>query len=133
MTFSRLAVSWMVLMICVLLPGCGGTSTDDYVPSPESARSALEKALTAWKNGEPQGTVESGEVKIEPLDTRWRDGQQIESFTIVEELPGDPHPKFKVTLRFKDALEDEEATYIVFGIDPIQVYRAEDYETATGM
>ena len=134
MTFPRLVASILALMIAAQLTGCGGDGTEKYVQSTESARDALEAALNAWKSGKPMGTIDSsGGAKIEPLDTRWRDGQQIESFTIVEELPGDPHPEFKVTLRFKDALENEESTYVVFGIDPIQVYRSEDYEAATGM
>lgn len=133
MTFPRLALLTTPLMIAALLAGCGGDGTQRYVQSSESARSSLETALNAWKNGDPHGTIESGDTEIDVFDARWRDGQQLESFEIVEELPADPHQTFKVTMRMKDATEDEENTYIVLGIDPIQVFRSEDYAAATGM
>ncbi len=122
-----------VLLLTVSLSGCGGDGTEAYVQTSESARAALEASLTAWKNGEPHGTIKSGDTEIDVFDARWRDGEKIDSFSIGEELPGDPHKEFRVTLRLTGALEDEECTYKVMGIDPILVFRSEDYDTATGM
>jgi hypothetical protein len=119
--------------LALCLPGCGGDRTEDYVQTTESARSALEASLNAWKNGEPHGTIKSGETAIDVFDTRWRDGAKLESFTIGEEVAGDDHKQFRVSMRFEGALQDEENTYRVMGINPINVFRDEDYEAGMGM
>jgi hypothetical protein len=124
------------LIACLLagLVGCGGDGTEQYVQSADTARDALELALSTWKSGQTlQQLTLSGDTKVDVYDARWRDGQALESFTILEELPGDPHPKFKVEIKLKDALAAEENTYIVVGIGPISVFRDEDYAAATGM
>jgi hypothetical protein len=119
--------------LLALLSGCGGNSHDEYLPGASQAREAVEAALAEWKSGKPHETVRTLDTPIDMFDARWRDGQKLESFEITEELPANPHPSFKVRMRFAGSLQDEESTYLVMGIDPLLVFRSEDYERATGM
>lgn len=124
----------LIAFLLAGLAGCGGDGTEQYVQSADTARDALEAALNAWQSGQPhQQLTLSGDTKVDTFDARWRDGQALESFKVLEELPGDPHPTFKVEIKLKDALAAEENTYIVVGIGPISVFRDEDYAAATGM
>lgn len=126
-----------VCLICVsllaIVCGCGGQSHDQYVPESSQARQALEAALNAWKDGKPHEPIRTSDPPVEMYDARWRDGQKLESFEVAEELSPDPHPAFKVRMRFAGSLQDEESTYFVMGIDPLLVFRSEDYNRATGM
>jgi hypothetical protein len=114
------------------LAGCGGGgSIDRYIPESEKARHSLEAALNSWKGGAPLKTIESGGHKIDVFDARWRGGAKLENFEIVSEQPGDPHPTFLVKTRIKGT--DEESSYRVMGIDPILIFREQEYQKATGM
>lgn len=107
--------------------GCGGPTAKDYVPEQGLARQGLEAALASWKKGEPLATISSLRVPVNVIDERWRAGKKLESFEIVSETPGDPHPKFTVRMRLAKQNKDEETNYIVTGRDPILVIREEDY------
>ncbi len=109
------------------LPGCGGPSAEDYVPEADAARKGLEAALTSWKNGEPLKTISSLDTPVNVVDERWRAGKKLQSFEIVSEAPGDPHRTFTVKMRLAGQDHDEETKYIVTGLDPILVFREEDY------
>jgi hypothetical protein len=107
--------------------GCGPSETR-YIPAADSARASLEAALTAWKNGAPHEPVKSRETSITMFDSRWQSKAKLESFEITEELPPNPHRAFRVKMRLARQKADEETTYLVIGIDPLLVYRSEDYE-----
>ena len=78
-------------------------------------------------------TVTANEVSVDLFDARRQAGQKLEDFKVVEEVTGGEHPAFKTTLRFAGKAADEETTYLVIGIDPLNVFRAEDYKRTTGM
>jgi hypothetical protein len=127
-------VTFFLLCAAGCLTGCGnGGATQRYVPETATARGAVEAALTAWKNGEPHQTIKTFETPIDVFDARWRGGKKLESFEIVGEGPADPHPTYRVKLRFTGTGKDEEDTFLVVGIDPILVFRSEDYHRDAGM
>lgn len=115
----------------LLVAGCGGASLESYTPEADKARKALEVALDAWKGGAPMKTIDAGDYKINAEDVRWRDGAKLESFEILSDEPSDTHRIFRVRTRVKG--KDEESNYVVFGIDPIQVYREKEFVKAGGM
>lgn len=128
--FRRVNPACLVLLGAVVAShaGCGGPTAEDYVPDADIARQGLEAALTSWKNGETLQTITSLNVPVNVVDARWRVGQKLQSFEIVSETSGDPHRTFTVKLRFAGTTQDEETKYIVTGLDPILVFREEDYE-----
>ena len=123
--------AWL-LSVLAATAGCAEQTHERYVPPSAAARQAVETALTTWKSGEPHATI-SSKPAVDVYDTRWRDGRELADFEIVEELTGMSHPAFKVRLQFANPPADEEATYLVIGIDPLMVFREEDYTRATGM
>jgi hypothetical protein len=119
-----------VLLLC--LQGCGGgESVDRYVPEISNARGMLETALNSWKGGDPLKTIENDGHKIDVFDARWRSGQKLENYEILAEQKGEPHPQFLVKTLIKG--KEEATTYLVMGIDPINIFREQEYnKTATG-
>ncbi len=72
-------------------------------------------------------------VERDLYDARRQAGQKLEDFRIVGEVPGGEHPSFRAILRFAGKPKEEETTYLVIGISPLNVFRSEDYKRATGM
>ncbi len=115
-----------------LLAGCGASHAR-YTPTSGEARSSLEAALTAWRDGKPYGPVEAT-PPVQVADSAWQAGQQLESFQIGdEEDGGDGTKQFAVTLKMKKPPGDQAVRYFVHGRDPVWVYREEDYKRMVNM
>jgi hypothetical protein len=115
--------------------GCGGTKTgfERYIPAKDTARRSLETALDVWvKDGRP-GTVAGTSPTIEVVDSRWKAGQKLASYEILQQEPGDGPPRFSVRLKLKKSPGDEVVRYVVLGRDPLWVYREDDYNRLSGM
>jgi hypothetical protein len=124
------------MLVGGLFAGCGGgTSTvESFHPEDISAKDALQKALTAWQNGQAQpGTVEGAKPEIRVADGRWQQGTKLKSFEIGELLDEDGPAKFPVKLTFEGAAAPEEETYIVVGKDPLWVWTKAEYDRSAGM
>jgi len=110
-----------------LIAGCGASHAR-YVPTSGEARSSLEAALAAWRDGKAAGDVEA-KPPVHVVDSAWQAGQQIESFQIgAEEDVGDGTKQFVVKLTMKKAKGDQDVRYVVHGRDPVWVFNAEDYK-----
>jgi hypothetical protein len=107
--------------------GCGRPEAR-YVPPSDTAQQSLDAALNAWKNGSREQTFSSQGTSITVFDSRWRAGNKLQGFQITEELAPNPHREFRVKMRLAKKAKDEETTYLVIGINPLLIYRSEDYE-----
>ena len=88
----------------------------------------------AWKNGEKWEKIPAGASTIEVLDNKWRAGQQLADFQILEADPAGEGPQwFTVKLVMKKPAGELKVRYVVVGIDPLWVYRDEDYKKSSGM
>ena len=123
---SRQAALFVVLA-CV---GCGGGGA--ALPSSDAAKTALEKSLSAWKNGGKPGTID-GKPAVAVIDTHWQNGQKLDSFEILDDEGGESERTFVVRLSPAAPAVATEVRYKVVGVDPIMVYRDEDYETMLNM
>jgi hypothetical protein len=124
---------WLgLLLAAIALGGCSGDRTAEYIPSSQEARTALDKALTAWQSGAPYGPITSSSPALNVFDARWQAGRKLAKFEILEELPETERPEFKVRLQLAGKPE-ETLTYIIIGIDPLLIYRDADYKRPTGM
>ena len=118
--------------LAVWLAGCGGNSVESYVPQSDSAKEAVQLALDAWKGGQsadPVGKSPSG-ATVRAIDMDWAAGWRLLSYEIAQELPQSVEPgprRFTVKLTLEGAAQPVEATYLVVGIDPLQVFRDKDY------
>ncbi len=119
------------LTVLLFTAGCGN-STARYIPAAAKARAALHTALETWKSGTAHGPIQTSKPAINVFDARWQAGKKLESFEILEEITGKEQPQFKVKLKLA-GVEEETATYLVVGMDPLLVFRDADYRKATGM
>ncbi|HZV03970.1 MAG TPA: hypothetical protein VE999_02675 [Gemmataceae bacterium] len=122
--------SWLMVGCTLLAAGCqGGPSTERFVPAPERARQALEQALRSWQQGKPPGKLEAlANPEVILVDTCRRPEQTLDQFTILGEAPGEGPRCFAVKLRLQNPEGTQRVRFVVFGDDPLWVYRYEDYE-----
>ncbi len=117
------------LVAAVLCLGCGsGRSFDRYVPPPATAEEAVASALAAWQAGQPLGPVEGGPRPIQVVDSLRRPGQRLTRYEVLGEVPADAARCVAVRLVLEDPVEEQTARYVVVGVDPLWVFRLEDYE-----
>ena len=120
-------------LVLTAASGCSRLRNElDSLPDSDKARVALDRALTAWKDGQKFGTVQAGSQKIEVLERVWQSGKKLSAFEILraEEKPG---PRwFAVKLTLKDS-PPQQVNYAVLGLDPLWVCREEDYDQMCGM
>ncbi len=127
--------SLKLAMMLGALSGCGqgNRSELDILPNTDKARAALEKALSAWKDGHQPGKIQTNSPSIEVVDRVWRGGAKLASYEIAE-AADKPGPRwFAVKLTLKDSPQPRQVYYAVLGIDPLWVYREEDFQQALGM
>jgi hypothetical protein len=118
---------------CSSATGCAARNYDDLIPAEETARKALEAALQAWVDGATDSKIEAPGMTIQVLDTKWRSGQTLASYQILDIEPGDDGKSwFNVRLVMKKPAGEQKTRYVVIGQDPLWVYREEDYKQATG-
>ena len=120
------------LPLVSLLTGCGA-SPAPYAPTSDEARTSLETALTAWRDGKPCVRIE-GTPAIEIVDSNWQAGQQIESFQIGEEQENaNGNKQFAVTVKMKKPPGDKSFQYVIFGRGPVWVCQEEDFKKSGNM
>jgi hypothetical protein len=99
-----------------------------YMPGWAEAKSALESALSAWRDAASPlpDTFDSRTVKF--VDRHRRPNQRLLAYEIIGQVDIENARQFTVRL----TLEGEEAPQLVrynaFGRDPVWVFRLEDYE-----
>jgi hypothetical protein len=131
---GRLAAHLVLALTPVLLAACTSRNASDFIPKEAQSREALNTALTAWKKGENWQKIPAGSSTIEVLDNKWRAGQQLADFQILEAEPAGDGPQwFTVKLVMKKPAGELKVRYVVVGIDPLWVYREEDYKKSSGM
>jgi hypothetical protein len=116
-----------------VMAGFPGKSAEEsfarFKPSEEVARNALEAALRSWQKGEPPGKLAGlNSPAIILNDTCRQPGQTLAHFTIVGEAPGDGPRCFAVRVSLSNPDEEQRLRFVVYGVDPLWVYRYEDYE-----
>jgi hypothetical protein len=117
--------------------GCSSEGkVEDFTPSEGNARKALEAALNHWQSGGQPGTVPNCSPVVEVTDGKWKSGQLLKSYEIHPEVkPAEPGPGprfFKVRLTPPKGTVVE-TNYAVLGINPLLVYRDEDYQKMSGV
>jgi hypothetical protein len=117
----------------VFVVGCSDSADPNrFYPPPDRAQQALHAALAAWQRGTSPGPVPgTTNPVVQVIDSRRPPGRRLTSFSVLGLAPGDGPREFTVRLVFDDSPDSIRARYVVFGIDPVWVYRHEDYELMT--
>jgi hypothetical protein len=124
----------LLAVVLAAAAGCSkGTRVEDFTPPADNARKALEAALNHWQAGNPPGSVPGTRPAVEVIDAKWKAGQKLTGFEVVkEEPPAGTGPRY-FTVRLTPAKgPPEEVRYVVLGIDPLWVYREDDYKKLSG-
>ena len=108
--------------------GCGrGDGTARYIPAEQTARDALTAGLDAWKSGSPAGEVADTKPLVFVTDSYRGQNERLVDYEILGQVPGNVPRCFAVDLQF-DPPREEKTRYVVVGIDPLWVFRMEDYQ-----
>lgn len=122
-----LALGLLLILAMVAAGGCARRA-DEYVPEAQLAESAVRRALSAWQADEAAGEIPDTKPAIFVTDTNRKPKQRLKSFEILGETPGRSGRTYVVELALESPTELVKAEYIVVGIDPLWVFRREDYE-----
>ena len=125
------AIEYLTLVVYVLASvlACGcHDRTADFKPGKEVAETALNLALEDWTAGKPVGEIAGSKPLIFITDTNRNPKQTLEGFKILGETPGRSGRTYAVELSLKRPDEKLKTEYIVVGIDPLWVFRREDFE-----
>lgn len=117
-------------LLCGLLLGCHSGDADParFVPAPDLARQAVVAVLDSWRSGEPVRKVGVPPRSVLVADTHRRPEQSLESFRILGEAPLADGRRFVVRLQLSNPRQKERAQFLVIGVDPLWVFRQEDYD-----
>ena len=100
-----------------------------FTPPAEAAQSALEATLRSWQKGDPPGKVVGlHDPEVILVDTCRRPGQIVKRFTVLGEAAGDGPRCFAVRVSLSNPSEEQRLRFVIFGVDPLWIYRYEDYE-----
>jgi len=131
---SGLLVAFGLLFICAVgyLSAVGykpADRTKEFIPSPAKAERAIEAVMEAWRNGDPVGIVE-GTVSpvVHVIDSHRKAGQVLDDFEVLGEVPGNAPRCFAVKAVLSNPDKQVKLRYVVVGIDPLWVFRHEDYD-----
>jgi hypothetical protein len=113
------------------LAGCGGGSAP--LPSAVVAHQALQTSLDAWKAGKPPSSLAGEKPGIEAVDFEWKAGKVLSNYTLGEEVTGQGVQTLSASLTIKGEPGPEEVKYMILGLDPVRIFRDEDYNRAMNM
>lgn len=116
-----------LLPLLLVFAGCGDQSRN-YTPSVSIAEGALQKGLDAWIAGKPPGEIPEMKPAVHVIDAGRKPNQTLTSYRILGETRGPSGRTFAVVLKLANPDEELKTQYIVVGIDPLWVFRQEDYE-----
>lgn len=129
-SIQRRAVAVVVTALAVVVPSCGKPSP---VPTAEAARTSLETALTAWRDGKKPIETTKGDPPVNSVDSDWTNGRKLGSFEILREEPSDSDKRFVVKLKYVTPPAETEVTYVVLATQPVGVFREEDFTRTMNM
>ena len=121
-----------VVFLAVSLIHCGCGKNDrsrQFIPPVTVAESAVKAGMEAWKKGEPVGLVQGvSKPAVHVVDSHRKPGQEISDYELLGEVPGNAPRCFAVKVKLSGSETTERLRYIVVGIDPLWVFRQEDYD-----
>jgi hypothetical protein len=108
--------------------GCWRTQRNaDFVPREEAARAALEAYLQAWAGGSTTQAVPQTSPPVMVVDELRVKGRTLKGYQVLGAVPADAPICFAVQLSLGNPPEDVRERYVVVGMDPLWVWRYDDY------
>jgi hypothetical protein len=120
------ALLWACAAGCDRSPD--STKPPRYLPGWPEARSALNTALTDWRESSPPFPPSRELPGVVLADKHRSPDARLRSFTILGETDVENLRQFTVRLQFEGEDVPQLVRYNVLGRDPVWVFRLEDYE-----
>lgn len=122
---------WIVGLVTVCV-GCNNSpQAEDYIPAEDAARTALESYLQSWSRGETGSPVPNTTPPVEVADGLRLKGHTLTRYEILGPVPADAPRCFAVKLTLGNPTLELRERYVVLGLDPIWVWRYDDYVMLT--
>ncbi len=121
----------VLLILSTALAGCEGGSAP--LPSASAAREALDTALGTWKAGKPASSLLALKPAVEAVDFDWKAGKVLSDYTVGDEAPGQGVRTLSATLTIQGGPSPKSVRYFLLGVDPVRVFRDEDFQRAMNM
>jgi hypothetical protein len=121
----------LVLVLSVGL-GCSRKQrNEDFVPSEGAAKAALEAYLQAWSAGSTTQAVPETNPPVMVVDELRLKGRTLKGYKVLGQVPADAPLCFAVQLSLGNPSEEVRERYAVVGLDPLWVWRYDDYLMVT--
>jgi hypothetical protein len=118
--------------VAFVLAGLSGCETPPapipIVPDEAKGRQAVEAMMATWKEGHQTGILESTSPRVQVVDTHRKPGQKLAGFEILSQSADSRVRTFSVRLALLEPEERPIVRFLVVGIDPVLIFRQEDYE-----
>ncbi len=127
---SRFCLKILSLITVIIALGCGVSRDTNAtpLPAPNVARRAVEAAMENWKAGRPTGRIESGSPRIQVNDSFRKKGQVLDHYEILGNTTAESSLTFVLKVTLSNPDEVQTVRFVLLGIDPVLVFRQEDYE-----
>lgn len=119
-------------VLAALSAGCREepkTPVAQYVPTSESARAGLVQVMDDWLEGISPEDSGARHPKVHIVDQTRRPDQRLVRYEIMGEMPADNARAFAVRVHYDGADESEVVRFLAVGVEPLWIFREEDYET----
>jgi hypothetical protein len=120
------------LAAVLFISGCrgepAGSGFERYIPDPATARSAVVSVLEGWRDGRPIDEPSGRKPAVCVVDKQRKPGQRLARFEVLGEVSTDGARGFAARLTLENPDREHVARFLVIGIDPLWVFRQEDYE-----
>jgi hypothetical protein len=130
--FQNVNTAWsltgLVVGLAILAPPGCRRRVADFTPAPAAAESALRRTFEAWKAGHAGGEIPGTKPLIHVTDAQRKPKQTLQRFTILGETRTRPGRTYAVELVLENPAETVRTEYVVVGIDPLWIFRREDYD-----
>jgi hypothetical protein len=115
-----------------LLAGCHQEPKNPferYIPSSGSARAGVTSAMEGWLKGlSPEASGSSSSPEVHVVDQTRRADQKLARYEILGEVPAENARAFALRVTYEGTDEPEIVRFIAVGVDPMWIFRREDYE-----
>jgi hypothetical protein len=122
------------LILVSIVTACSSCRSDAQsgvtgrLPDQALARRAVEIAMQAWRESPGLALSSSPSPSVMFVDQRRRPGQPLRAFTVLSESESEGFRRYQIKLALAEPDESRVAAYCVFGVNPIWVYRSEDFD-----
>lgn len=112
-----------IALVLAFAAGCGSAPTQS---DPEVARQTLQRALDAWKRGDPPDALKDASPPVTVADTEWRRGAKLLAYELADKTePSGFDQRFTVKLTLDADKKPRTVMYDVSTHPKLVVVRAE--------